>query len=223
MIIGTFKAFEALLLFARLSLIDERVELLFFPAVAMRAFFQPLASLCVACNKCTTLPIFAKLYFVSKKIGSTAEILEVVSVDTLCFVVLVVKRTPFCFEVEHVEVEINLMRHDDLMNQADFDVLDGVSEAAKVSILALGDLVWVEVAELSLVLFAVVEAFNSVVCAFALVFFRTLLCLSKFAEFWRVHRIFTSSVLQRVKVVARFVVVGDAPRRTFNALKFIKD
>lgn len=107
---------------------------------------------------------------------------------------LVVERTPLRLKVEHVEIEIDLMRHDDLMNQADFDVLDGVSEAAEVSVLALCDFTWVKVAKLCFVFFTVVEAFNTVMCAFALVFFGTLFCLCKLAELWRVHRVLTSSV-----------------------------
>jgi hypothetical protein len=56
-----------------------------------------------------------------------------------------------------------------------------VGKAAEVAIFALGDLAWVEVAELSLVFLTVVEAFDPVVGSLALVSFGALFSLSELA------------------------------------------
>lgn len=123
MIVGTLKAFEALLLVARLRLVDQGMELLLFPAVAKSAGLESLAPFSVAGDERATLPVFAKFDFVVKEIRSAAEVLEVVGVDALGLVVLVVERTPLCLEVEHVKVEVNLVWHDHLVQQANFYVL----------------------------------------------------------------------------------------------------
>ena len=86
------------------------MELLFFPSVAERTFFQTFATFLIASNKGAGLPIFAKLGIISKEIRFSPEILEVVRINTLCFVMLMIIRAPLGFEVEDIEVIVLVTR-----------------------------------------------------------------------------------------------------------------
>ena len=155
-------------------------------------------------------------------------------VDALRFVVLLVEGTPLSLEVEHKEVEVQLARRllalvlgfgggerrgYDLVDKPHFYVFDGVRKAAELTVLALACLVWVEVAELRLVFLAVVQTFDPVVGSLASLSFRTSVGLGEFAKFGRVKAVVAPLVLERVEKVARFVVVGDAAARAFEALE----
>ena len=73
-------------------------------------FFQSFASLFVASNKSTGLPVFAELGIIAEQIWFSSEILEVMRVHTLCFVMLMIIGTPFSLKVEDVEVEVLVTR-----------------------------------------------------------------------------------------------------------------
>lgn len=222
MIIGAFEAFETLLLVTGLCFVDQGVELLLFPAMAEPASLQALAPFRVAGDKGAALPVFAKLHLVVKEIGSAAKVLKIVRIDTLGLVVLVVEGAPLSLEVEHVEVEVDLVRNDNLMEQSDLDVLDGVSKTAKVAILARGDLAWVKVAEFGLVLLTVVESLHTVVSTLALVAFWALFSLGKLAKLRGVDPVLSPPVLEGVEEVACLVVVSRALRGTFKPLEFVQ-
>jgi uncharacterized membrane protein len=57
--VGAFKTFEAFLLFTRLRLVYERMELLLFPTMAVCAFLKSLTALGVASDEGAALPVFA--------------------------------------------------------------------------------------------------------------------------------------------------------------------
>lgn len=106
MVKRTFKSFEAFGFFARLSLVHQRMELLFLPSVTETALFKSFAAFIIACYKSATLPVFAEFSVVSEQIRLSPKILEVVRIDTLSLVVFVVVGTPFGFKVKYVEIEV---------------------------------------------------------------------------------------------------------------------
>ena len=172
--VRALETFETFGLLARLRLVHERMEELLLPTMALTAPLQALATFFVARDEGATLPVLAQVDVIGEQVGPSAEILKVVRVHALSLVVVVVKWTPLCLEVEHVEVEVGAgIRGDDLVDESHFDVFDRVGEAAEVAVLALADLVGVEVAKLRFVFLAVVEPFDPVVGPFATVTFRT--------------------------------------------------
>lgn len=64
--------------------------------------------------------------------GFSPEVLPVVSVFTECLVVLCIVRTPFSFEIVHVEVKVFVH----LVDQSGFDLLWRVRERTIFPILA---------------------------------------------------------------------------------------
>lgn len=123
----TFKAFEAFGFFTRLSFVNQRMELLFLPAMTIHTTLQSFASFFITSNECAALPVFAEFCIIFEQIGFPSVILEVVCIDTLCFVMIMVERAPFCFEVEDVEIEI-LIHLLHMMNQTHFDIFNRMSE-----------------------------------------------------------------------------------------------
>lgn len=131
------------------------------------------------------------------------------SVYALRLVVVVVKGAPLCFEIEDVEVEIsNDLARLSEVNEPYFDVFHRVSKGTIVSIFTCVNLRRVLDAEFSLVLIFVIQAFYSVVCSSAFRMLGTSLGLSKLAQFRSVKIITATSILERMKKVAAFVVVG---------------
>jgi hypothetical protein len=93
------------------------------------------------------------------KVGRfSTEVLPVVSVVALGFIMLLVERTPFCLEEEHIEVEVFL--HE--VNDSRLDIPDGVSKGTVVSIFAINQVFGELGAELGFVLLNMIEPFNSV-------------------------------------------------------------
>ena len=82
------------------------MELLFFPTMTVYTLLKSFATLLVASYKCSALPIFTKLNFINKQVRSSAEVLVIVGVKTLCFVVFVIEGTPLCFEIVYVKVKV---------------------------------------------------------------------------------------------------------------------
>lgn len=79
------------------------------------------------------LPVRANILAVIREdIGLSSEILPVVSINTLSLIVLLVERTPFRLEVEHVKVSI--LFH--LVNQSGFELLGVVGERTVVTVFA---------------------------------------------------------------------------------------
>ena len=88
----------------------------------------------------------------------SSEILPIMSVDTLCFIMFVIQRTPFCFEIVHVKVGIPGHQ----VNQPSFYIQVSVRERTKVAILAILRVLLCAV--LCFILFYMIQSFNSVVC-----------------------------------------------------------
>lgn len=175
----------------------------------MGAGLQASAALIVARDECTGLPILAKLNFVAKQIWSPSKVLKIVSVYALRLVVVVVEGAPLGFEIKDVEVEIsNDLARLSEVNEPDFDVFHRVSKGTIVSIFTCVNLRRVLDAEFSLVLIFVIQAFYSVVCSSAFRMLGTSLGLSKLTQFRSVKIITATSILERMKKVAAFVVVG---------------
>jgi hypothetical protein len=102
----TLVTFEAFRFFARLCLIHHWMKLLFFPAVTVSAFVEPLTAFLITSYKCATLPILAKLSVISEKIRLSSEILEVMRIDALGLIMIMIIRTPFSFEEKDVKVVV---------------------------------------------------------------------------------------------------------------------
>lgn len=116
-------AFKTFLFFARKSFIYKGMKLLLFPAVTELTFFQPFTAFFITCYESSTLPVFAKFCFISKKIWLPSKILEVMRIYTLCFIVFVIVRTPFSLKVKDIEVEIRMLR-EQMMNETDLYILN---------------------------------------------------------------------------------------------------
>ena len=106
MIIWTFKTFETFYLFTWLCFIYHWMKLLFFPPMTIGALLKSLATFLVACDKCATLPIFAKFGIIFKQIRFSSEILEIVCIHTLSFIMIMIEGTPFCLKVKDEKVII---------------------------------------------------------------------------------------------------------------------
>ena len=72
-------------------------------------------------------------------------------VNALCFVMLMVIRTPFRLEVEDIEVEVLVLRQQ-MVDQTHFDILNRVREGTIVSVLALLNFVREAMTEFGLIL-----------------------------------------------------------------------
>ena len=155
------------------------MKLLFFPAVTKLTFFQPFTAFFIACYKSSALPVLAKFCFVSKEIWLPSKILEVMRIYTLCFVMFVIVRAPFCLKEKDIEVEIRMLR-EQMMNEANFYILYWVCERTIVSVLALLYFVREAVAKLRLVFVLMIQSFNAVMRSSAFVSFGTLLCVGEF-------------------------------------------
>ncbi len=92
---------------------------MFFPTMAKRTRLEPFATFFIASNESPTLPIFTKLDVILEEVGLPPKILKVVCIHTLSFVVFVIVRTPFCFEIEDVGIVIWLQ---DMMKETHFDI-----------------------------------------------------------------------------------------------------
>jgi hypothetical protein len=139
-------------------------------------------------------------------------------VNALGFVMFVVVRAPLCFEEEHEEVKIRILRHQ-VVHQPNFDVFYGVGEGAVVPILTLRDFVRESMTKFSLILVLVVESLDSIMRPSAFVSFGAFFSVGKFAKFWRVQVVISPLVFDRVVVVAGLVVVGSTLPRALYPLE----
>ena len=121
-----------------------------------------LAAIRVSLGLLFSVPIPALLLaIVLEDMGSPAEVLPVMSIDTFISQMvstLLIERTPECLEMEHVKVLI--LFHS--MKHVNAEFLFRIRECTKVSELAGIDFVWPFLAELSLVLLRMIEVFHSV-------------------------------------------------------------
>lgn len=125
MIKRALKAFETLCLFTGLCLVDERVKLLFLPAVAVATRLQALAAFLIRCDKGAALPVLADFYLILKEVRPTSEVLEIMRVNALGLVVFVVEGAPFCLKVKDEEVKIaSFNAGHQVMHQTDLDVFN---------------------------------------------------------------------------------------------------
>lgn len=189
MVKWTFKAFETWCAFnTRLCFIHQRMELLFFPTMTVYTLLKSFATLLVASYKCSALPIFTKLNFIYEQVRSSAKVLVIVGVKTLCFVVFVIEGTPLCFEIVYVKVKVLFWKSTtptwstywlNEMNATHLNIFDWVSEAAVLSIFTEMDLARVHVAKFCLVFVWVVETFDSIMRSATLFVLGTPFWLSK--------------------------------------------
>ena len=153
------------------------------------------------------------------------------SVEALCFVMLVIKRTPLSLEVVYVEREIlfwvlalpgsSFMRLYK-MYKSDLNIFDRMSKTAVVPVFTLTNLSRVHMTELSFVLIRVVQAFNPVVSSATLFVFRTPFRLCKFTKFRSVHWVVSSPVFYWMEEKAGFVVVRDCYLHAFVPFEILQ-
>ena len=158
------------------------MELLLFPSMTILTWLKSFASFFIACNECTTLPVFAEICIISEYIWFPSIILKVMCVHTLCFVVFVIVRAPFCLKVEDVEIKVLVLR-ENMMDEPHFDVFNWVCKRAIVTILTLLYFIRKEMTKLGFVFVFMIKSFHSVVRTSAFIFLWTFFCISKFAKF----------------------------------------
>jgi hypothetical protein len=101
---------------ALLDLEVIRMEFLFLPPVAERAFVFMLAAIFVRRDEVLGMPIGAHLFLVLENGRFSPVVLPVVGIDAhVPLVVVFSVGTPYCLEVENVEIHIWLK----LLNQFD--------------------------------------------------------------------------------------------------------
>lgn len=123
MVERTLKSLETFQFLTRLGLINQRVELLFFPSVTVSALLQSFASFIVTSDECARLPVLTKFGVIPKKVGFTPEILEIMCINALCLIMLVIVGTPFRFKVKYVKVKV-LVRWQQMMNQTHLNIFN---------------------------------------------------------------------------------------------------
>ena len=134
--------------------------LLLFPTVAILAASLVLTALMIFSYEGSWLPIRAYLHtIIIEYVWFTSEILPIMSIHTLCFVMFLVKWTPFSFEIKHPKVIIFLH----VMNQSSFKLFSWMSKRTVVTIFTLANLLWILGTIFRLVLFRVIHRFNSIV------------------------------------------------------------
>lgn len=150
-------AFEFL---AELGLIEKGVVFLFFPAVSSHASWLQNAPLLIFANECPTLPIRTKIEsIVVKKLRFPSKVLPVVCIITLCLVVFLVEWAPFSLKVKHVKVKVFFH----VVNDSSFNFSLRMSKWTKIAIFAIYQLLRKFSAEFGLILFNVIQSFNSIV------------------------------------------------------------
>jgi hypothetical protein len=189
----TLESFEAFWFLTGLSLINHWVELLLFPSMAEVAYLKSLAAFFVASDESATLPILTKLGVISEKVGFSPEILKVMRIYALRFVVIMVIRTPFCFEEKNVKVKI-LVCGQQMVNQAHLNIFNGVCERTIFSIFTLLCFVGKTMAKLCLILVLVIKSLNSVMGSPTFVLLWALLRLRKFTKLRSINVIISALV-----------------------------
>ena len=132
MIVCTAHLLVTLCILTRVDFVDEGMVNLFLPAMAVSAKGLHCAPFVVISDESSYFPALAQSSaIVVKQMWLAAKILPVVSVDAVCFVmILVLEWTPLCLEVKHVELGVLLV----LVNQPSFDIQLRVSKRAQAAI-----------------------------------------------------------------------------------------
>ena len=145
---------------AMVGLVAQRMELLLLPAVRVPTLQSIGTAVVVDVDDLGEIPICTLTSLVCHHVRLTTIILPVVRIHTLLTgMVGLVEWTPHCLEVEHVKVHVavHLVQHVDLY------VALRVAKAAELPVLAIGDIVGVGSAKLSLVLKGMIELLNAIV------------------------------------------------------------
>ena len=85
------------------------MKLLFFPTMGIRAVLKTFAPFSVTSDESPTLPVLTEFSIILEKVWLASKILEVVSVNALCFIMFMIKWAPLSFEVKNVEVIILIL------------------------------------------------------------------------------------------------------------------
>ena len=131
------------------------------------------------------MPIFAKLItFIAKKIRFAPKVLPIMSIDTLRFIVILVKWTPFSFEIEHEKVSIFFH----FMNKPCLQLHRTMCKWTVISILALIYVFGIFSTISRFVLFWVIYTFNSIIRYWtSQAFFTFLSRLFLLTQIWRIQ------------------------------------
>lgn len=145
---------------ALLSAVLARVVLQFFPAVAAPAAVLQVAPVFVGFGVFASFPLVALNNFIIKQVRRPSVVLPVVRVQTeIALVLFVTERTPHRFEVEEVEVHVQLH----FLEHGHGELRLRMGERTEGTILTTLNIVWIRRAVLGLVLFWVVEVLNAIV------------------------------------------------------------
>lgn len=118
------------------------------------------ASVLVLADRATCLPFCADIeWIILEKVWLAAEVLPVMSVDTLCSIMVSVKWTPLCFEVKHIEFLCS--RH--LMDKWRLNINIRVGKRTKLLVITALRILGTK---LSLVFLDVVQTFNFIMREF---------------------------------------------------------
>ena len=143
------------------------------------------ASIFILSNKSRWLPILANLItFITKNIRFAPKVLPIVSINTLWFIMIFVKWTPFSFEIEHVKVSI----HFHFMNKPCLQLHCTMCKWTIISIFTLIYVLGIFCTIPWFVLFWVIHTFNTIIGYWASQAFITFLSrLLLLTQIWRIQ------------------------------------
>jgi len=143
-----------------------RMVFLFFPAMAVAAPILQPAPIIIREQVLFCVPVLALLFRIVELERFSPEILPIMRVHTdFAFVVFVGEGAPDCLKVEHVEVGVALQVVQHVYRELCLRMCESTHISVVAGIEFLGELL----AEFSLVLFRMVEVFDAVVGARAVI------------------------------------------------------
>ena len=148
------------MLLARINFVIARMILLLFPPVTVSASVLILTAVWVAPDEVFNFPILAKLFLIIVHLWFSPQVLPVVSVDTIFLVMVLTPWTPCRLKVKDVKVWI-LWLHQ--VKQIDCYLLLRVRKSTHLAIFTIFHIMWISLAELTFILFWMVELLDPIV------------------------------------------------------------
>lgn len=197
----------ALILPACMHFVIERMILLFLPSMWKATSILVLASICVCLHEMLCFPLRALLSLIIEIVRLPPKVLPVVSVHTgISWVWGIRVWAPHCLEVKHVEIgwvsvvlaqrngliELTIIvMTSKLVQQINCNFIFSMCKCAHISVVAWFNALRITWAELHLILFRMIEFFDSVVRARAAILKRALVSMLRGdhirADLWSVR------------------------------------
>jgi hypothetical protein len=167
---------------ALLNLEIIRMEFLFLPSVAERAFVFKLATVFIWCNEVFRVPIGAHFLLVLEYRRFSPIVLPVMGIYAYVPLMVIFSiRTPHCLKMKDVKVHVRFK----FLNELDWDFVLSMCERAKFSIFTILARLKIGRAEFSFVFVWMIELFDSVVRFLAVLSIRAVLMVFNKPTFFR--------------------------------------